>query len=237
MLSPVANQRQRESGFRVPHGFQRCSLAAALAACAPDPEPRTVRDLMENGLAREGVLARCNRDRDATFDGEECANARRACSRGRAVRRGLVLPALEQESESQAVGAPRARGAIQTGPSGMRKLRRPAIEAAYEARWRDPAGPRARPATSPKPGARVRCPAGHRHAVDVESDLFAVYAEDTDPLGRPTFEVAAAEPPSNEARHRFAAPRDDGSRHHSAPVPRRRGGTTPRFGGLTPTEM
>jgi len=27
---------------------------------------------------------------------------------------------------------------------------------------------------------------------------FAVYAEDTDPLGRISFEVAAAEPPSNE---------------------------------------
>ena len=52
--------------------------AAVLAACAPQPEPRTAFEFMEDGLARDGVLTRCNQDRDATLTDEECANARRA---------------------------------------------------------------------------------------------------------------------------------------------------------------
>lgn len=53
-------------------------LAAAIGACAPESKPRTVLDFMEDGLAREGVLTRCNQDRDATLQDVECANARRA---------------------------------------------------------------------------------------------------------------------------------------------------------------
>ena len=55
-------------------------LAAAIAACAPEPRPRTVLDFMEDGLAREGVLTRCNQDRDATLQDVECSNARRAAA-------------------------------------------------------------------------------------------------------------------------------------------------------------
>ena len=55
-------------------------LAAAVAACAPQPEPRSVLDFMEDGLARDGVLTRCNRNRDSTLDDVECANARRAAA-------------------------------------------------------------------------------------------------------------------------------------------------------------
>ena len=35
---------------------------------------------MEDGLARDGVLTRCNQDRDATLTDVECANARRAAA-------------------------------------------------------------------------------------------------------------------------------------------------------------
>jgi hypothetical protein len=77
--APVAIRRQRESGLRLRLGAALLT-AAVLAACAPDPKPRTVFDFMEDGLAREGVLTRCNRDRDATLADEECANARRAAA-------------------------------------------------------------------------------------------------------------------------------------------------------------
>src|SRR6185503_16523219 len=50
----------------------------AIGACAPETKPRTDLDFMEDGLAREGVLTRCNQDRDATLHDVECANARRA---------------------------------------------------------------------------------------------------------------------------------------------------------------
>jgi hypothetical protein len=56
-------------------------LAATVAACAPpEPEPRSVLDFMDDGLARDGVLTRCNRHRDETLDDVECANARRAAA-------------------------------------------------------------------------------------------------------------------------------------------------------------
>jgi len=56
-------------------------LAAVVVACAPpQPEPRSVLDFMEDGLARDGVLTRCNRDRDEALDEVECANARRAAT-------------------------------------------------------------------------------------------------------------------------------------------------------------
>ncbi len=53
-------------------------FAVTVAACAPQPEPRSVFDFTEDGLARDGVLTRCNRNRDETLDDVECANARRA---------------------------------------------------------------------------------------------------------------------------------------------------------------
>jgi hypothetical protein len=53
-------------------------FAATVAACSPQPGPRSVLDFMEDGLARDGVLTRCNSGRD---DGDvECANARRAAA-------------------------------------------------------------------------------------------------------------------------------------------------------------
>jgi hypothetical protein len=68
----------RESGFRLA-GLVPL-LAAALAACAPKPEPRTVSDFMDDGLAREGVLSRCNQNREETQSDAECINARRAAA-------------------------------------------------------------------------------------------------------------------------------------------------------------
>jgi hypothetical protein len=51
-----------------------------LVACAPQPEPRTVTDFMDDGFAREGVLTRCDQNREQTLGDEECVNARRAAA-------------------------------------------------------------------------------------------------------------------------------------------------------------
>jgi len=79
VFAPVATKRQRESGLRLLVGVTPL-LAAVLAACAPKPESRSVIDFMEDGFARDGVLTRCDQDRDATSTDEECANARRAAA-------------------------------------------------------------------------------------------------------------------------------------------------------------
>jgi len=55
-------------------------FAATVTACAPQSGPRSVLDFMEDGLARDGVLTRCNRNSDKSLDEVECANARRAAT-------------------------------------------------------------------------------------------------------------------------------------------------------------
>lgn len=79
VVTPVSTQRRRESKSRLLAGATPL-LAALLVACAPKPEARTVQDFTDDGLARDGVLARCNRDRDATSNDVECVNARRAAA-------------------------------------------------------------------------------------------------------------------------------------------------------------
>jgi hypothetical protein len=76
-------------------------LAVVLAACAPKPEPRTVLDFMDDGFAREGVLTRCNQNREATLNDEECNNARRAAATIALEADRARAPALEQRSEAR----------------------------------------------------------------------------------------------------------------------------------------
>lgn len=89
-------------------------MAAVLAACAPQPEPRTAYDFMEDGLARDGVLTRCNQDRDGTLTDEECANARRAAAAIALEAERAREPALERASEAK-LAALRQRDPSQSG--------------------------------------------------------------------------------------------------------------------------
>ena len=93
-------------------------MAAGLAACAPQPEPRTAYDFMEDGLARDGVLARCNQDRDATLTDEECANARRAAAAVALEAERAREPALERASEAK-LAALRQRDGRATGETAV----------------------------------------------------------------------------------------------------------------------
>jgi hypothetical protein len=165
--APVAIQRQRESGLRLRLGAALLT-AAVLAACAPDPRPRTVFDFMEDGLAREGVLTRCNQDRDATLTDEECANARRAAA-------ALALEAerareseLERSSEAK-LAAVRAR----------------------EDRQNDTERPQAT-SSVPAFGAPVGA------VMPSMAQSFDVYASGAEPLGRRSLEVEDVAPPANE---------------------------------------
>jgi len=100
VFETLAVRRQRESGLRL--GVCAAPLLAALlGACSPQPEPRSVTDFMDDGFARDGVLTRCNRDRDATLADEECANARRAAAARALEAERARAPALEQESEAK----------------------------------------------------------------------------------------------------------------------------------------
>jgi hypothetical protein len=86
-------------------------LAVALAACAPKPEPRTVFDFMDDGFAREGVLTRCNQNREETLDDAECINARRAAATLALEAERARAPELEQQSEAKLLALRDARPA------------------------------------------------------------------------------------------------------------------------------
>ena len=172
-------------------------LAAALAACSPEPEPRSIIDFMDDGLAREGVLIRCNRNREETLTDEECANARRAATVVALRAERERAPALEQESEAKLL-ALREREALRAAAEQDAKAAaQAAANAAYEAHWRDPAGPRSNGGSS-SPAPAFGAPVGTVMPSMSNAQAFAVYAEATEPLGRISFEVAAAEPPSND---------------------------------------
>jgi hypothetical protein len=173
-------------------------IAAALAACAPQPAPRTVLDFMDDGLAREGVLTRCNQSRDATSADEECANARRAAAALALEAERARAPGLEQASESKLLAVRESEDRAATAQQQAAAAARSAAEAAYEARWRDPSGSRMPGATSAGTAPTFGAPVGAVMPSMTESTLFDVYAEGNRPLGRRTLEIAKVEPPAND---------------------------------------
>jgi hypothetical protein len=174
--------------------------ATTFAACAPEPGPRTTFDFMEDGIAREGVLTRCNQNREATLQDVECANARRAAAAIAIEAERARESALARESEAKLL-ALRQREARRTAiEREAAAAARAAAEAAYEARWRNPAGDRGDDdgvtAAASVPAFGV--PVGSVLPSMTESTLFDVYADGAAALGRHSVEVAPAEPPTND---------------------------------------
>ncbi len=152
---------------------------------------------MDDGLAREGVLTRCNENRDETLTDEECANARRAAAAIALEAERARAPQLEQESEAkllalreregrQAAAEQDAAAAAEPPPKRLTRLVGGVLRAVRA--WR-----RRFAAAAPAFGAPLGTVMPSMTAAS-----FDVYAEGADPLGRRTLEVAAAEPPSNE---------------------------------------
>jgi hypothetical protein len=168
-----------------------------MVACAPEPEPRSVVDFMEDGLARDGVLARCA-DHDATLSEVECANARRAAATLAAESDSGRAEALELESERKLVALRQRSEREASAERDAAAASLAAAEAAYEARWRDPSGVRGAPGGNASPAPAFGAPVGPLMPSMTESSLFDVYAEASDPLGRRSLEVADAEPPAND---------------------------------------
>ncbi len=122
---------------------------------------------MEDGLARDGVLARCNQDRDATLTDTECANARRAAA------------AVAIEAERGREGALERASEVKLAALRERETRQNPVE------------PGAAADSAPAFGAPVGA------VMPSMSQAFDVYANGSEPLGRRTLEIEAAEPPSN----------------------------------------
>ena len=148
-------------------------LAVALVACAPKPQPHTVLFFMDDGFAREGVLTRCNQNREETLSDEECANARRAAATIALEAERARAPALEERSEAK-LAALRERQDRQ-----------------------ESAGVESTNGAPPAVASSFGSPVGSVLPSISHSPTFDVYADGSDPRTPHTIEVEAA-PPSND---------------------------------------
>lgn len=148
-------------------------LLVAFTACEQD-RPRTYYEFMEDGFAREGVLVRCNRDREATANDVECANARRAAAAIAAQTDKERAEQLARESERKIVAMRDRDDLRQQAAAQAEAVAEAERQAAYDAQWRDGAAP---------PPA----------AGEEDNDPFAVRVPQRLPL-----QVAAVEPPKPE---------------------------------------
>jgi hypothetical protein len=113
------------------------AISAWLAACQQPAKPRTYEFFMEDGLAREGVLARCNQDRQASVNDLECDNARRAAAAVGATGERERTEHNERES-SRKLEQLRDRAARQQQAEEQAAAAAKAAEKeAYESQWRE----------------------------------------------------------------------------------------------------
>lgn len=173
------------------------SVAVLSAACAPQPEPRSVLDFMEDGLARDGVLTRCSRDRAAAANDRECINARRAAAMIAIEAERTRAAELEKASEAARLALREREARRAALEQEQAEAARAAAEAAYEAIWQDPDGPRPAGNTEPPPAAVFGAPLGPVLPSIAGSETFDVYANRSDKLAPPALEVAV-EPPMND---------------------------------------
>jgi hypothetical protein len=115
--------------------------ACVLVTACNEPRPRTYTEFMEDAFAREGTLARCNAERDATTNDLECANARRAAVTVALLEERERREALEAESERLRTELRERIAQQQEAERRAEALRRAVLQAAYEAQWVDPDNP------------------------------------------------------------------------------------------------
>ena len=136
---------------------------------------------MEDGLAREGVLARCNQDRQASMDDQECENARRAAAaiggtgeRERAMSNERESSRKLEELRDRAARRQQAEEQAAAAASAAEKE-------AYEAQWRGKGA---------APSANEAGPISD-NVVDERESLSQLPA-------RPELKIAAIEPPKGD---------------------------------------
>lgn len=111
-------------------------IASHLAGCSAEIRPRSFMQFMDDSIAREGTLARCNQDREATAGDAECINARRAAST-------LAARADEELREQREANSDVLRAAVRDREGYAQAAARRAEAAAqvtadaeFESQWR-----------------------------------------------------------------------------------------------------
>lgn len=116
-------------------GHAAVVLGCLLAAACSKPDPRGFDEFMEDRIAREGVIARCNQNRGNVETDIECANARRAASTIALREEQARRRELELESDRKLA---LLRAEIERRDRAKREAMEAALaaaEAAYEAQW------------------------------------------------------------------------------------------------------
>jgi hypothetical protein len=176
-------------------------LATVLCAgCEQSYAPRSFNDFMEDAIARDGALARCNRDRDATLEDVECQNARRAAAAvaaaGERERSGELAERSERTLVAMRDRSVREEQAEQLALAAAEA----AAEAAYDAQWVDPNELQAGAASSETAGGEPRAfgPPISQPMTGRNNRIIAfdVYADSQNRV--PEFELAAVEPPASD---------------------------------------
>jgi hypothetical protein len=111
------------------------AVGAALSACIDQSQPRSFTEFMDDSIAREGTLVRCNADRAATANDLECINARRAASAIAAQAESERREQLEAASESQRRAVRRSYDAQQAAARHAQVVAQIAEQDAYESQW------------------------------------------------------------------------------------------------------
>jgi hypothetical protein len=174
-------------------------LAAAflIVACEQESKPRSFEFFMEDGFAREGVLARCNQSPE---QGDvECANARRAASAIAAQADSAKSSERAAQSERKLVAMRDRSARAEQAQHEAEAAAQAANEAAYEARWRGDAS--AQPSGDAKSAAPAfGAPLGQKMPGMSESaKLDETFGESLSQVpARPEIELAAVEPPKAE---------------------------------------
>jgi hypothetical protein len=92
---------------------------------------------MDDSFAREGTLARCNQDREATANDPECVNARRAASNVAARADEALREQRDAESEILRAAASDRAASAQIVSERAAVAARENAEAEYEAQWEE----------------------------------------------------------------------------------------------------
>lgn len=111
-------------------------MACLTAGCSVEPRPRSYMEFMDDSFAREGALARCNQDREATVDDAECINARRAASTIAARADEALREQREAESDILRAAVRDRAGYVQTAAERAEAVAQIAADAEYEEQWR-----------------------------------------------------------------------------------------------------
>lgn len=138
MKDGTAARRLRSSSRIV--GYASLGAVLLLTACDVPP-PRNFTDFMEDRIAREGTLARCNQNREETLNDIECANARRAEAAIALRQERERRETLERESERKLAALRDEIAARDQAARAAVLAAEAAKKAEYEAQWQAANGP------------------------------------------------------------------------------------------------